>query len=335
MVVSGNKLERMPGIALMRENGSANSTWAKDVSSAGSSCDNHIPAHAKPAQPCRIKYHPSYSKDRWMVVEGILRTGRKYPVVLDTGASVALFVSDTHIMENELAFFPISSGNDDSAGWGKCSLPELQIGPVTLANMPCYYREQRTEIRLLGLPPARGNPIIAGLPALQKFKYVAFNSMSKEVELSLDKVFEPAQPDTWTQHSFHIERDPGGNAFLFVKIPIAGAETELQLDTGSGKGLAVSEKLWKKMSKNIQHIKFRRGKDLYPYTGSMNCRRGVAPELEIGSRTVSDAKVSVFPNDSPIVDRSSGLLGMQYFEDTVMVLDFERGLMWVKNHPER
>jgi hypothetical protein len=29
-----------------------------------------------------------------------------------------------------------------------------------------------------------------------------------------------------------------------------------------------------------------------------------------------------------------GLLGMQYFQDTVMVLDFESKLMWIKN-PQR
>jgi hypothetical protein len=53
----------------------------------------------------------------------------------------------------------------------------------------------------------------------------------------------------------------------------------------------------------------------------------------VGNRTVRNAKISVFPNDSPIVEHCFGMLGMQYFEDTVMVLDFEKELMWVKNPP--
>jgi hypothetical protein len=49
--------------------------------------------------------------------------------------------------------------------------------------------------------------------------------------------------DLWTQYPFEIEEDLGGNVFLFVKIPIAGEEIELQLDTGSGRGLAITEEL--------------------------------------------------------------------------------------------
>ncbi|MHC4116049.1 MAG: pepsin/retropepsin-like aspartic protease family protein [Planctomycetota bacterium] len=330
---SGKRLKWTPGAVSMRHKGPANSTWAKDIGDAGSSCDDHIAGHPKLTQLCRIKYHPSYSADRWMVVEGTLGNGRKYPVILDTGASVALFVSNKEIVQEKAAPTPIENAGDDTARWGRCRLPELQIGPVTFTDWPCYYREQQTQSRLLKPPMARGETIIAGLPALQTFKYIEFNSLSKEVELSLDKVFEPERSDRWTRYSFRLEEDPGGSAFLFVKIPIAGAETELQLDTGSGKGLAISEDLWETMRENIRYIKLRRARDLYPYIGSMDCKRGVIPELRVGRRTVSDARISIFPNDSPIVDRCSGLLGMQYFEDTIMVLDFERYLMWVKDPP--
>jgi len=335
VVVSGNRLQGMSGVPLMGRDGPINNSLAKDVPNIDSQRDSHMPAHARPKEPCRIKYHSSYSANHWMVVEGRLDSGRKYPVILDTGASVALFVNDIHIMENKLAISPINSGDDDSVGWGRCHLPELHLGQVTVANWPCFYREQHTEIQLLGLPLAKGKAIIAGLPALRSFKYVAFDSISEEVELSLDEVFEPEQPDLWTQYPFEIEEDLGGNAFLFVKIPIAGAETELQLDTGSGKGLAISEELWEKMRQNIPPIKLRRGRDLYPYIGSLRCKRGVVPELGVGSRTVTNARISVFPNDSPIVDGCSGMLGMQYFQNTAIVLDFERDLMWVKNPPSR
>jgi hypothetical protein len=268
-----------------------------------------------------------------MVVEGTLGNDRKYPVILDTGASVALFVSNIEMVQEKPTTPPIENGSDNTAKWGRCRLPQLQIGPVTLTDWPCYYREQQTQSRLPERPMGRGNTIIAGLPALRTFKYIEFSSMSKEVELSLDKVFDPERPDDWTRYSFRIEEDPGGSAFLFVTIPIAGAETELQLDTGSGKGLAICEDLWETMRENIRYVKLRRARDLYPYIGSLDCRRGVIPELRVGRRTVSDARISIFPNDSPIVDRCSGLLGMQYFENTIMVLDFERDLMWVKDPP--
>lgn len=335
VVVNSKRLEGMADIRLMCQNDPNNGfCWAKDIHNSNWECSSQINGDIKQQTPFRIKYHPSYLINRWMAVEGRLGNEKRYPVVLDTGASIALFVNDIHIMENKLAIYP-QSHNSDPVGWGMCYLPELHIGQVTLVNWPCFYREQHTEIQLLGLPLAKGKAVIAGLAALRRFKYIAFDSISKEVELSLEEVYKPGQSDSWTQYSFVIEEDLGGNVFLFVKIPIAGEETELQLDTGSGKGLAIAEELWERISKKIQHVKLRKGTDLYPYIGRLVCKRGVIPKLEVGDRIVENAKISVFPNDSLIVDKCSGLVGMQYFQETIVILDFVRNLMWVKNPPSQ
>ena len=336
VVVSSKRLEGMAGVSLISPNDlMSGSYWAKDIYNGSRKRSNQIDEDTEQRDPCRIKYHSSYSVNRWMAVEGKLGNGRKYPVVLDTGASIPLFVNDIHIMENKLTAYPLKSHNGDSVGWGMCYLPELLIGQVTLASWPCFYREQHTELQLLGLPLVKGKAVIAGLAALRRFKYISFDSVRKEVEFSLERVFKPGQLDLWAQYSFAIEEDLGGNALLFVKIPIAGEETELQLDTGSGRGLAITGELWEKMSKKIRRIKLKKGRDLYPYIGWLVCKQGVVPKLEVGNRIVKNAKMSVFPNDSPIVEQRSGLLGMQYFQDTIMVLDFERNLMWVKNPPRR
>jgi hypothetical protein len=334
VVVNSKRLEGMAGVSLISPNDlMSGSYWAKDIYNDSWKRGNQIDEDKEQREPCRIKYHSSYSVNRWMAVEGKLGNGRKYPVVLDTGASIPLFVNDIHIMENKLAIHTLKSHNGDSAGWGMCYLPELHIGQVTLANWPCFYREQHTELQLLGLPLVKGKAVIAGLAALRRFKYISFDSVRKEVEFSLESAFKSGQPDSWTQYSFAIEEDLGGNVLLFVRIPIAGEEIELQLDTGSGRGLAITEELWERMSKKIRHVKLKKGRDLYPYIGWLVCKQGVIPKLEVGNRIVKNAKMSVFPNDSPIVDQCSGLLGMQYFQDTIIVLDFERNLMWVKNPP--
>jgi len=279
----------------------------------------------------RVKYHPSYSVNHWMVVEGELGKGKKYPVVLDTGASPALVVNDIHIVENKLAICPLGTNNDDSGSWGVCRLPELRIGEIRLADWLCFYREQHAEVQIFGLPIGTGKEIIAGLPALQKFKYIVFDSIKKEVEFSLENSFECGQPDLWAQYPFVIEQGWGGNVFLLVEIAIAGEQIELQLDTGSGRGLAIAEELWEKIRERIPDVKLCKGRDLYPYIGWLSCKRGIISKLEVGGRTVKDAKISIFPNDSDLIEQCEGLLGMQYFQDTVMVLDFERNLMWVKN----
>lgn len=279
---------------------------------------------------CRVKYHQSYNRNRWMAVDGALANGRKYPVVLDTGASPALFVNDLHIVENKLAIYPPGADDTNPANWGMCHIPELDIGDFALLNWPCLYAEQHTEVQLFGVPIAKSRAIIVGVPALQRFSYIAFDSIDKEVEFSTEEPFECGQPDLWSQYPFVIEKAPGGNAFLFVKIPIAGMETELQLDTGSGRGLAIGEALWEQMQNRVQLTRLAETKELYPYIGLLDCRRGMIPNLTVGDRVVSRAQISVFPNASPLLDRCQGLLGMQYFGDSVLVLDFGRSLMWVK-----
>ena len=332
VVVKGESLQKRPGVPVISMNNKQDSM--EDIVNGYWNYGGRILESARGGDPTRVKFHTSYSQNRWMVVEGTLGSGKKYPVVIDTGASPALFVNDIHILENKLAIRPLGVSGNNSSGWGICHLPELRIGKVTLANWPCFYREQHTEVQLFGLSVSRDKPIIVGLPALKRFKYIAFDSINKEVEFSLEKPFECDRHDLWTRYSFVIEEYLGGNAFLFVKIPIAGEETELQLDTGCGRGLAINEELWEKIRRRIQNTTLIKGKDLYPYIGWLACKRGIIPKLDVGARTLMNANISVFPNDSPLVDQCQGLLGMQCFRNTVMVLDFERNSMWVK-YPQK
>lgn len=333
VVVNGERLEDRADIRLIKPNDEGHSV--EDISNGNWNNGGRLSEDRGQGIRCLVRYHPSYSQNHWMVVEGTVGSGRKYPVVLDTGASPALFVNDIHIMENNLAIRPLSNNNNNSTGWGICHLPKLCIGNVTFADWPCFYREQHTEVQVFGLSVRKDKAIIAGLPALRRFKYVEFDSVNKEVEFSLENIFEPEQSDLWKQYAFVIEEYLGGNAFLFVKLPIAGEETELQLDTGSGRGLAISQELWEGMHERVRNAKLRKSVELYPYIGRLVCKQGAIGELEVGDRIIRDAKISVFPNDSLLLENCEGLLGMQYFRDTVIVLDFERNLMWVKNQPSR
>jgi len=279
----------------------------------------------------RVSYDRSHKVNGWAVVQGRLANGNSYPVVLDTGASPPLFVNDIHIVENNLPVRPFRTSPRDPVGRGMCQLPELRIGPIVIAEWPCFYREQHFERRFLGLAGSKDKTIIAGLGVLRAFKYVAFDGINKEAEFSLDRVFEPADANAWASYPLQVEEGWQDNAYLFVIVPVAGREIRVQLDTGSGRGLAISRRCWQELSKRIPNTKLHRGKDLYPYIGWVNCRRGVIRELEVGNRTIENAMVSVFPDDSPLAEQCNGLLGMQYFEDAIMVLDFERNLMWIKD----
>jgi hypothetical protein len=342
MAVNTKSLENRADIRLIDPNDGPYSIKVTPRNDGGRDYSWEIDSQIEQAKPCRVKYHRLYATSHFMVVEGRVNGdgGRKYPVVLDTGASQSIFVKDTHVLDNKLPIYPMQTNKAGLNGFslGLCHLPELQIGNVALVDWPCLYLERHTKPELFGLSIAqddiKDDSIIVGLPVLQEFKYVLFDNIRKEVEFSYNELFEPGETGLWEQYPLSIEEDFRGNAFLFVSVPICGEEIELQLDTGSGRGLAIREELWEKMCKKVQNVKLKDGRDLYPYIGLLPCKRGVIREVEMGKRTVENAEVSVFPNDSPLVKDCQGLLGMQCFQDTVMVLDFENKLMWVKN-PQR
>ncbi len=307
------------------------SLYSKNIFGGRRSCASQTTESTEQPSIWRVKYYSHRGKNFWSVVKGVLHNGRAYPVILDTGASAAIFVNDIHLRENKLAFYPFQKNNGESANWGICDLDELCIGQMSLTGWPCYYQQRHTEVRLFGLPIFKDKTIVVGLPILRQFKYIEFDNVNGEVYFSLDSFVEQQGSNSWAQYSFVIEEDMQGNAFLLVNLPITGEEAKLQLDTGNNEGLTVGTKLWSRMNKKIQDVTLIEGKALYPYIGRLTCKQGTIAKIEVGNRTVKNLKLSVFPDNSPIIEGSQGLLGMQCFQDTVMVLDFEKNLIWVKS----
>lgn len=331
VVVEGHRLHQRVDIPHIRHQ----TAIYEEISTGNWNNGGRITENLPNNTACRVKYHPSYRRKRWIVVEGTLGNGRNYPVVLDTGASPLLSINDIHIAENKLAIHPLGERTANAPSWGISLIPKLQISDITLLNWPCFYREQHTETQVFGLAVGRGKAIIAGVPALRRFSYVAFDNTKEEVELSLKNQFACDNPDLWSQYPFVIEEDLGGNAYLFVDIHVAGKQTRLQLDTGSAMGLLLAEKLWEEIHQGVHRIKLKKAKDLYPYIGWLDCKKGVIRNLNVGGSIVRNAQISIFPDDSPLLEHCKGLLGMRYFRDSVVVLDFERSIMWVKKASSR
>ena len=280
-----------------------------------------------------VKYHPISATKHCVVVEGCISDNeKKYPVVLDTGASQGVFVNDIHARENKLLSYPVKTNKaSQDYGLGFCHIPELRIGQMTLVDFPCWYLQRHLEVKFFGMPIARDDSIILGLTALREFSCIVFDSINKEVEFLCNRTFEPDQEHEWSRYPLSIEEDRG-NAFLFVRIPIAGEQIKVQLDTGSGNGLSLSEELWEKLSHKVKNVNLKEGTELYPYIGRLPCRKGTVAQLQVGDRLIQNAKISVFPANSPLLSDCDAILGMQYFQDAVMVLDFKNAMLWVRNH---
>ena len=92
----------------------------------------------------------------------------------------------------------------------------------------------------------------------------------------------------------------------------------------------MNQDLWQRINKDFKDIRLKKGKDFYPYIGKLKCEYAFVPKINIAGRALENARISVFPDDSLLLEECDGMLGMQYFLDTVIVLDFERNLLWVK-----
>jgi hypothetical protein len=263
------------------------------------------------------------------VVEGRLGSnGKKYPVVLDTGCPVTCIVTDEHVIRNGLSIYPLGANPVYSADMGLCKLPELRIGKMVMVDLPCLYIEKREAIQVFGVTIAYDESILVGLKILRAFKYVMFDNVNREVEFSPKEIFKPAHPQLWKSYPFVIKERSSNNDAIFVTMTVAGEEMELMLDTGSGSWLEFNEQMWNKLRTKIPDIKLRNSTCSYAFLKNQACRKGIIRELDIGGRTFKNVRIAVVPDENP-VNRET-LIGMQCFRDTIMVLDFERNLMWVK-----
>ncbi len=285
-----------------------------------------IESHIEQSERTSIKYHQMNKQYKFAVVEGSFgQDGRKYPVVVDTGASQPVLVKNVHVRQNNLRVQTLKTTGPDGRKIGLCYLPELDLASIRLIDWPCL----RLASHSAGLG-VRDDFVIVGLPILREFKYIVFDNILGQIKFSRDKVFEPDEADSWAQFPIWLEEDFSGNVFLFARIMVDGLEMELQLDTGSGRGLAISEELWEQMPSETRQVRLKRTKELYPYIGNLSCRRAIVTELALGDSKIHNVPVSVFADDSPLVEDCGGLMGMQMFRKTIMVIDFENELMWVK-----
>jgi len=287
-------------------------------------------------RPCRVKYKkipgPKSKLDNSIILDGeLVDSSREYPINIDTGVPGYILVNDVHVLENNL---PIYYNPDDQEGI--CCLPDLRIGELTLRNLVANYYLGHSELQLFRISIEKDKEILIGLSLLQRFKYVAFDNVSKEVEFSTTQSFPAQNRSLWSRYPFSIQADSKGSPRIVVEIAIGGENMPLVFDTGCQAALLTSEKTWKQTQKRLHKIK-RSIKTAYaPLAGgNIRSRTVIVKELKVGNKTVKSAYVCILPNDASTIEAmksQGGLLGMQCFSDTTVVLDFEQDVMWVKNN---
>ena len=137
---------------------------------------------------------------------------------------------------------------------------------------------------------------------------------------------------------FETDEGPRGDSTLeglaklnsMVDIPIAGHSRHIGFDTGAAAGLTMTEKIWSEVSPGLQLVKEENSRMATPLAGLVPCRRVTVELLMLGSISVHGAQVNVTANNNPF-GQDNFTLGMDFFKETVIVLDFESKLLWIRN----
>jgi len=271
---------------------------------------------------CRVKQLGSTR----VRVMGRLNNNKDYPVVIDSGCSAHLVVNNVVVLENGLDILPLKVGLKMG---GFCYVAKIEIGDMAITSPPCFYALTHYEKQVLGLTTWKEKDIILGLGLMQKFKYVLIDNINSEVEFCKEGSFRADSNESWSQYPMSIEADGQNVSRLMVEIPIAAVERKIILDTGADCGLLITEKIWETFSAGLKVVDESPGR-IRMRDGWKEVKKIVVEKLTVGEESITNATIYVISNNS-IFGTNFSLLGMYYFADTVVVIDFGRKLFWVRN----
>ena len=103
------------------------------------------------------------------------------------------------------------------------------------------------------------------------------------------------------------------------------------LDTGADGGLFITEKTWDTFSSGLKIVDESPDR-VRMRDGWKEIKKIVVEKLTVGEESLANATIGVMSNNN-IFGENFSLLGMDYFADTVVVLDFGRKLFWIRNSP--
>ena len=321
--VEVENLESTPGITLMDPNAGAIEIVKVNDNSGIKVNWDPVSIHLNDTGKCRVEQVGKFN----VQVRGRLPNGNEYPVVIDSGNPAHMAVKTTVVLENALVILPFEQLPKGQGGF--CRLGELKIGDMKIVNPACTYWTGHYERRFLGWTTWKQKDINLGLGLIQSFVYVLIDNISQEVEFSVEGfVAEPNE--AWASYPMIIEPGQHGNIRLMVDIAVAGQKRLIMLDTGAGPGLILTEKIWAKISDGL-HVLTTTGSFVSsPHSGRVSANKVVVKELGIGGALIPNAAVFVMANENPYGE-DDFTLGMGFFKETTVVLDFGHNLLWIKN----
>ncbi|MBW7989475.1 MAG: hypothetical protein FVQ84_05590 [Planctomycetes bacterium] len=274
---------------------------------------------------CRVKMRENSPN---VQVLAQVNDGKIYPLVIDSGATKYLAVTDSLVLDAGLEIYPIDELGKNIGGL--CHLDQLKIGTLTIVHPACEYWLAHYERRVLGHTTWQEQKINLGLGLMKEFSYILIDNVTREVEFAANNSFNPQDSNQWHQYPMTIEHNEKRYARLVVDIPLVGQTQRIEFDTGAAPGLILTKSIWAKISAGLQLRHQEKGRLRTPLSGWLPSKKITVEQLTLGNISINDAQISVITDDTPY-GKDEFTLGIGFFNETVIVLDFERNLLWVRN----
>ena len=255
-----------------------------------------------------------------------LPNGGQYPIVIDSGNPRYLLITDTIVAEAGLEIYPMQGLGANIGGF--CHVCPLKIGNMEIVHPPCEYTITHYRMRSLGWTWWREKKLNMGLGLMKGFKYIIIDCAGGAVEFSSEQSFQADASQAWSQYPMTLETDQRGHEWLMVDIDLGSGLRHIILDTGAGSGLIAAKDAWAKLSQGLQIKDVVSDKLIMTY-GLEPCENITLTELRIGDMLLCDAVVKVIDNNNPW-GPDFALLGIGYFANTAIALDFEHSRLWIQ-----
>jgi len=274
---------------------------------------------------CRVKMREESPN---VQVLAQVNDGKIYPIVIDSGATKYLAATDSLVLDAGLEIFPIDELGKNIGGL--CHLDQLRIGTLTIVHPACEYWLSHYERRVLGQTIWKEKKLNLGLNLMKEFSYILFDNVTREVEFATNNSFNPQDSNQWHQYPISIERNEKQHTRLIVDIPLAGQTQRIEFDSGASPGLILTESIWAKISSGLHILNQEKDQLRTPLSGWLPSRKITVEQLALGNISINDAMIHVIADDNPF-GKDEFTLGIGFFRETVIVLDFERKILWVRN----
>ena len=299
--------------------------------------DDNPVIQTQQTEPTQLKYAMFASQ----AVGKCKINNRTYPVLFDTGNARWTVITAAHVRENQLPIYPLTFTSSDGKSWhlgpafGVAMIDELKIADLTITNLPAEYHHYHTGRFLLGLAEiGQDKDVNIPLTLMQQFKYITFDNKKKRMELSLNNSFRPDDPTNWKSYPLATQ-----DRHIYIETTLEGVPVKLMIDTGSEGDLFLTKDCFDAIAKNQPKLKKavkRNRTDFAPFEGgSFSCQKYLVSKLTFDKHKHKFHTIITTVDEGNLYEilkkhQLDGIIGFQFFDDTIMTLDFEQEKMWVK-----